>query len=102
MNLIKFTLSDGVSYQSISNIIDISETGLQFTCYEEIQPDQPIKMLIHVPDAYEDIPIKGRLVWVRKKPAARGVYVAGVKFHDLPEKSLEVIRNMIKGKISRR
>lgn len=100
MNLLKFSLADGTSYQSISNIIDISETGLQFTCYEPLKPDQEIKMIIHVPDAYEDISIQGRLVWVRNKPAARGVFVAGVQFKNIPDKTLQVIKMMVRGSFS--
>lgn len=100
MNLIKFSLADGTSYQSISNIVNISETGLQFTCYEPLQADQQIKMIINVPDAHEDISIQGRLVWIRNKPAAKGVFVAGVQFKNIPEKSLQVIKMMVKGNFS--
>lgn len=102
MNLIKISLGDGSSFQSISNIINISETGLQFTCYEKVQPDQEIKMLINVPDAHEDIQIHGRLVWVKSKPAARGVYVAGVQFKNIPEKTLQVVRMMVQGEFPSR
>ncbi|MBU3760127.1 MAG: PilZ domain-containing protein [Candidatus Omnitrophica bacterium] len=100
MNLIKISLSDGSSFQSISNIVNISETGLQFTCYERVQPDQDIRMLINVPEAHEDIGIEGRLVWIKSKPAAKGVYVAGVQFKNIPDKTLQVVRKMVNGNFS--
>ena len=101
-NLIKFTLSDGTQYESISNIVDISETGLQFTCYEELQPDQNIRMLIHIPHANEDIPLQAKLVWVRRMQYPKGVYVAGVQFLTVSDHHRDLIREMIeKGRYRR-
>lgn len=94
-NLIKFSLSNGASYESLSNVVDISETGLQFTCYEELQPDQEIHMVIHIPHANEEAPVDGRLVWVKKLQTPRGVYVSGVHFHKISERHRELIREMI-------
>lgn len=94
-NLIKFTLSDGTHYETISNIVNLSETGLQFTLYEELPPGQTLKMLISVPHANKEIPIKAKLVWCRKDKNRRGVFVAGVKFDAISDEHQGLLREMV-------
>ncbi|HTL47288.1 MAG TPA: PilZ domain-containing protein [Verrucomicrobiae bacterium] len=97
-NLIKFTLSDGTQYESLSNVVNISESGLQFTCYEHLLPDQMIRMLISIPHANKEVPVKGKLVWVRKDKMRRGVYLAGVQYLDISDENRELIREMVQAR----
>lgn len=94
-SLIKFNLEDGTPFQSISNIVNISESGLQFTCYEKLEINRHIHMLIHVPFTDKEIPIEARLVWSRRSKTQRGVYVMGVKFEKISDKGREMIRGMV-------
>jgi Tfp pilus assembly protein PilZ len=101
-NLIKFTLSDGTQYESLSNVVNLSESGLQFTCYEALHPDQMIRMLISIPHANKEVPVKGKLVWVRKDKARRGVFVAGVQFQDISDENRQLIREMVESRRPKR
>ena len=94
-SLIKFNLEDGTPFQSISNITNMSESGLQFTCYEKLEINRNIHMVVHVPRTDKEIPIEARLVWTRKSRSQRGVYVTGVEFKKISEKGLELIRGMV-------
>ncbi|MDP3919698.1 MAG: PilZ domain-containing protein [Candidatus Omnitrophota bacterium] len=94
-NLIKFTFSDGTKYETISNILNISETGLRFTCYEPLPANSILKMVIHLREKNIQVPIEARLVWIRKKKGMRGVFVAGVNFLNIDDKSRQQIRDMI-------
>jgi len=101
-NLIKFTLSDGTHYESISNIINISETGLQFTTYEQLAPGQPLRMLISIPHANKEVPIKANLVWIRKDKVRKGIFLAGVRFEKIEDSHRELIREMIQARKQQR
>ena len=94
-NLIKFTLADGTHYESISNILDLSENGLQFSCYEPLEVGAKLKMLIHVPGKKQDIPMKTRLVWIRKVKRINGVYIAGVVFEEIAVRDKEILKQII-------
>lgn len=96
-NLIKFTTSDGTRYESISNIIDISENGLQFTCYEELKPGQDLRIVINIPHAGKDVPLKARLKWLRRSQSPKGVFVAGVQFEQISDENRQLIRGMVSG-----
>lgn len=100
-NLIKFRTADGKQYESISNIIDISENGLQFTCYEELRPGQDIHMVVHVPHAEKEVSITARLVWLRPS-RTRGLFIAGVQFGEITEENKHLIRQMIQGPAPKR
>ena len=94
-SLIKFNLEDGTPFQSISNIMNISENGLQFTCYEKLEINRNIHMMVHIPRTDKEIPIEARLVWTRKSRSQRGVYVVGVEFKKISEKGRQAIRDLI-------
>jgi len=94
-NLIKFTLADGTQIESISNIVDISENGLKFTCYEHLQEGSSLKMMIAIPEKNREIALDARLVWVKKMKDVKGVYVAGVSFSHISDENRELIRNLV-------
>lgn len=94
-NLIKFTTSDGTKYESLSNIVNISETGLRFTCYESLQPNSILHMRIHIPKTDKEVGLVAKLVWIRKMKRARGVYVAGVNFVEITDHDRHTIRKMV-------
>lgn len=101
-NLIKFTLADGTHYESISNIVDISENGLKFTCYERLEPGDALKMLVAIPSRSKEVPIDAKLVWIRRMKNIRGVYLAGVVFHKIAETDREIIRDMVERQMKMR
>lgn len=101
-SLIKFNLEDGTPFQSISNIVNISESGLQFTCYEKLEINRQIHMLVHIPHTDKEIPIEARLVWSRKSRTQRGVYVMGVEFKKISDTGRELIRGMVDRKQSKK
>jgi len=94
-NLIKFTLSDGTHYESISNVVDISESGLKFTCYEPLPVGANLKMIVAVPERNKEVGLEARVVWIRKTKNVRGVYLAGVSFLRVSEESKDLIRGML-------
>lgn len=94
-SLIKFNLSDGTPFETISNVVNISENGLKFTCYELLETNRDINMIVNVAQANRDVPIKGRLVWARKSKSQKGVFVVGVEFKDIKETDRQLIREMV-------
>lgn len=95
-NLIKFTLSDGTHYESLSNILDISENGLRFTCYETLPAGAKLKMLVALPDKNKEVPLDAQLIWMRPMKTVKGVYVAGVTFTGVSAENRELIRQMVR------
>jgi hypothetical protein len=94
-NLIKFSTEDGRHYESLSNIVDISENGLKFTCYEELPIHSTLQMKIAVPHKNHEISLVGQLMWTRKMRHHRGVFLAGVSFVKISEENRGVIREMV-------
>jgi Tfp pilus assembly protein PilZ len=94
-SLIKFNLADGTPFETISNVVNISESGLKFTCYELLETNRDINMIVNVAQVNRDVPIKGRLVWTRKSKSQKGVYVVGVEFRDIKDADRQLIRKMV-------
>lgn len=101
-SLIKFNLADGTPFETISNVVNISESGLKFTCYELLETNRDIHMIVNVAQANRDVPIKGRLVWARKSKSQKGVYVVGVEFKEIKDADRQLIREMVEVSVKSR
>ncbi len=96
-NLVKYHyLSSRGPTERVSNIINLSEGGLQFRYRGRITVGTAVKMLINIVEEGKQIPVLGRVKWIgRAEGRSRSVRV-GVSFMAIEDEDKNFIRRFIR------
>ena len=70
--------------KQVSNIRDISQTGLQFTTYEPLKKGDALDVKINLPDSEEPISALARVMWTKKLKGQDDAFRVGVFFLAYP------------------
>ncbi len=95
-NLIKYQPEDGLPVEKISNLIDFSEIGLQFVYRKKIRPGSILKMVVNVAERNKEVPVLGRVMWVKALESRSRGFRIGVAFLEIQEEDRKLLRGMIK------
>ena len=97
-SLMKLLASDTIPQGHISNLVNISEGGLQFRSKYKLLPGAVLKIAINVADFHHDIVTLARVKWVRKSdnPRSRS-YRVGVVFLELKSQDKALIKRYVSG-----
>lgn len=93
-NLLKIA-PETVPNSSLTNLINISEGGIQFTYPKRIFPQTQCRMVLNFAEKDMQIPVTGRVVWVKKNKTTGHAFRAGVEFTDVEARDLLMIRNYV-------
>ncbi len=94
-NLLKYYDPSARSPELLTNIVDLSEGGLQFTARQKLATGSMIQMVINLIERNQDIPILGRVVWIRPLDIRYKVYRVGVLFEEIRPEHRGLLRSLV-------
>ena len=94
-NLVRYELNDPDSPALISNLVDISESGLQLSMKRKIRIGTLLNMVINLVEKNQDVPVVAKVVWTRPIPGYRGGYRVGVAFQEINPDHQETLREIV-------
>ncbi len=95
-NLVKHQLEGNPEF--LSNLVDLSETGLQFSFRYKMKVGTVLTMTLNLAEDNENIPVLGRVVWVKPFEGRSSGFRVGVTFLDISFHGQEAIRRIIRRK----
>lgn len=81
--------------KEVTNIRDISVSGLQFTSYEALSKNTLLDVKVNLPDMGEPLCARARVVWSKKISKLSESYRVGVVFLDLGEADRKAIEKHV-------
>ena len=87
--LVKHQREDSVN-KHISNLLDLSEGGLQFFYRKKVKAGSILKMTLYIDENTKNIPVVAKVAWVK---FLHGNYRIGVTFLEIDFDDQEIIRN---------
>ncbi|MDD5084698.1 MAG: PilZ domain-containing protein [Candidatus Omnitrophica bacterium] len=81
--------------KEVTNIRDISVSGLQFASYEAFPKNTLLDVKVNLPDMGEPLGARARVVWSKKVSKTSESYRVGVIFLDLSEADRKAIERHI-------
>lgn len=94
-NLVRYSDGKNAPADLISNLVDISEGGLQLSMTRKIKLGTLLNMIINVVERNQDVPVLGKVVWVKSIPGYRGGYRVGVVFEEITPNDREIFREIV-------
>lgn len=94
-NLVRYQPSNENEPHLISNLVDISEGGLQLSMTRKIKTGTLLNMIINLVEKNQDVPVLGKVVWVKPIPGYRGGYRVGVVFEEITQHDKAVLRDLV-------
>ena len=95
--LLKCLRSDDMPHEILANLVNLSETGLQFFSSYVIKRGSLLKMVIHFPEAERQISLMGKAAWQGRIHGVPGVYRTGVSFISMDFEDREWLRHFVQG-----
>jgi hypothetical protein len=92
-DLAKWTFETESMNHRISNLQDISSTGLRFNTHEPIQISAKIRMILNIAEKGRQIPVLGEVVW--SCSIGEGAYQSGVHFLEISEEDRAALRELV-------
>jgi hypothetical protein len=94
---VRFFLRDGTEIGGIVEVVDISESGLQFVCKGFIKRGSELAVTVD-PEKKggEPVRLKGSVAWAKTSNYVNGVFRVGVRFMDLSDAEREFLRALRK------
>lgn len=94
-NLLKCLRSDDSPEEMITNVTNISETGLRFSSAREFKSGSVLKLVINFPEAEKQVPVVVRVAWLGRVRADALAYRVGVEFLTIAMEDRQIIRNFV-------
>lgn len=94
-NLVRYELEEAGIAPLISNLVDISEGGLQLSMKKKIRIGTLLNMVINLVEKNQDVPVVGKVVWTRPIPGYQGGYRVGVAFEEINPDHQETLREIV-------
>lgn len=96
-NLVKCTKAEE-SMDHISNLIDISETGMRFSSSTKPRTGSVIQMLVNLAEESRQVTVLGQVAWVRAIPGSSKGFHVGVSFLQMSHEDRELVAQFVKNK----
>ena len=93
--LIKYSTENIPSEEKLSNLLNLSEKGLQFFSKDSLSLGSVLHIVINMPEFHKEIPVVTKVAWVRSTKEYGGGYFIGGQFIDLDEKDCLLIHNFV-------
>ncbi len=85
-------LSLDAQKSELLNLINISETGIQFHSREKIKKNKILRLVINLAEINSEISVIGRVVWCKRSPK---LYRVGIHFLELNPSLTSVLRQYL-------
>ena len=97
-NLVKHKLAEPSNPEFLSNLVDLSESGLQFSFRYKMKIGTVMNMTLNLAEDNENIPVLGKVAWVKPFDGRSSGFRVGVTFLDISFQGQETIRRVIRRK----
>lgn len=92
-NLVRFT-TPGQFPELITNLVNFSEGGLQFSVKSRIKPGTLLKMVINLVERDMDVPVVAKVCWVKAIMGKGEAYRVGVSFQEILPEHQSILRSL--------
>lgn len=96
LNLMRSTTYTGNAKEQVSNLLDISQEGLQFFSKGQIEPGTVLKITVNMAEKKKQIPIIAKVMWMRPAKEKGAGYQVGVSFLEMDSKDRDLIGDFMK------
>lgn len=79
----------------LTNVTNLSETGLRFSCASQIKPESVLSLVINFPETEKQVPVVAKVAWLGKVHGHGLVYRIGVEFLSIALEDRQLIRNFV-------
>ena len=97
--LVKMTDLAKPGREILTNIYDLSETGVRVVCHAKLPLQTMLRILLNVPDRGLTLPLKGKVVWISPIKGQKGAFFAGVQFVEMSEADRQLLHDLSAGPI---
>lgn len=99
-NLVKCEYPARAVTVQISNLINVSEGGLQFICQNMFRLAEKLRITINLAELGRDIPVEAKVVWLRKEHQTPRMgnnlcCRVGVSFTEIADQDREAIHDLV-------
>lgn len=89
-------ISVELPHRHILNLVNISETGLQFSSPQKLKKDQTVSLTVNLAEVGAQIQVLARVAWSKRfAEAGPQVYRIGVSFVELSREAVLLIRHFV-------
>jgi hypothetical protein len=85
-------ISDTAEQPTMANLLDLSESGLQFASRHPMRRNKTITLEINLAELNRQVQVMGRIVWSK---VAGDIYRVGVAFTEVSEESSEILHHYV-------
>ena len=96
-NLVKCTKADE-NMDHLSNLIDLSETGMRFSSSSKPRIGSVIQMLINLAEESRQVTVLGQVAWVKAIAGSSKGFHVGVSFLQMSHEDRELVSQFVKNK----
>lgn len=79
----------------LTNIVNLSESGIQITVTSKLKIGQQIQMVINLVERNEDIPVVGKVVWIKGTRGQTVAYRVGISFDEIQPVHRSLLRSIV-------
>jgi Tfp pilus assembly protein PilZ len=94
-NLIRYYDPFAEIPELITNIVNLSESGLQISVRSKIKIGTEIRMVINLVERNQDIPVVGKVMWIKGVRGKGTAYRVGVKFDQISAEHRSLLRSLV-------
>ena len=94
-HLVRYRYAEGEFPELITNLLDLSEGGMQFSVRSKMRLGTLLNVIINLVEKNEDVPVLAKVRWVKPIPSRARAYRIGASF----EKILSEHRLMLQSTI---
>ena len=80
--------------EHLSNIIDLSETGLRFSSRGKLKMGTFLKLRVNIGERQKIVEATGKVIWVRPFRTGSSTYHVGVSFIEISKKDRELLKDL--------
>ena len=95
-NLLKCLRSDDAPEEMLTNVTNISETGLRFSSASGIKPESVLNLVINFPEMEKQVPVVARVAWQGQVRGHGLAYRIGGEFLNIALENRQLIRDFVK------
>ncbi len=94
-NVMKVTSINGTPKEHLSNLIDISESGIQFLSRDPLEAGHLLEIVMNIPQKKVEIPVMAKVSWVKPGERKSLGYRVGAVFTQVNPMDKTLIRDFV-------
>ncbi len=94
-NVMKVTSVNETRKEYVSNLIDISESGIQFLSHHKFEVGHKLEIVINFPQKKIEIPVFAKVMWIKPGQRKHWGYRVGAAFTDVNPRDKTLIGEFI-------